>query len=800
MKTIPFTLSGIALTTLAACGGGGGGHHGPAVQAPSGFAYADSPMIQVVDLALDPEIPSVQGQPDRFSVLPPLPAGLELDTTTGVIRGTPTSVTPRRLYTVSASNSAGSTSCVLDLSIVPAPRFAYSVSGEDSTITIFGIDAETGRFVRKGYQTPPTGELGAERICVHPSESFVYVPNRVTENISVYAIDPQQGWLTPREPVDAGPGPHRIAIRPDGRFVYVASRGADEIRVYSVDLATGSLDLARAPIATGPRPADLAIDAQGRFLFVALAGADVSGSGAGLQAYAIDPFQGDLEPRGEPVALDGMSPAELRVDPARNAVYVTLANDDSVLPVRYHVTTGALVPLEPNAAGDGPDALAIDPLGRFTFVANNNGASINSYIVDAQSGQLIQSGTTPVGAEPASVALDTAGRYLYVVNKGSSDVMQYAIDRSTGALASVDAWTVRPQPVDLAIVHGAHPARARTRFLHVANELSGDVSAYTVDPVTGAPTESVPTSVAGVGPFAVVTHARHPFAFVADRLGHAVRAFTVDGANGNLAPILPVQDPAGEPWGVALDPSGRFLYAIVRGVESPEDGWLATYSINLDDSTLNLVQRQPVGNRPVFVGLEPNGRFLYVANVGAPSSIQSFRVDAITGMPAASASPSPAPGVASLAFHPNGRSLYALLKTANTIVQYSIDGANGQAIVVAGGSRSGKEPVSLSLSPDGRFAYAAYQDSLNLEDGGRVSLFTVDSSGHLVTPAIPYQDGLHPSSIVVGPAGRFVYSVNAGTNDMSTFRVDRATGELTPQAPTPTGLGPRSIAMTATTQ
>ena len=120
--------------------------------------------------------------------------------------------------------------------------------------------------------------------------------------------------------------------------------------------------------------------------------------------------------------------------------------------------------------------------------------------------------------------------------------------------------------------------------------------------------------------------------------------------------------------------------------------------------------------------------------------------------------------------------------------------------IVAGGSRAGKEPVSLSFSPDGRFAYAAYQDSFDLEDSGRVAFFAVDASGHLVTPAIPYQDGLHPSCLTVDPAGEFVYCVNAGTNDLSTFRIDPSTGQLTPRAPRATGLAPRWIVATPTEQ
>ena len=45
-----------------------------------------------------------------YSVSPALPAGLSLNTSTGVISGTPTAVTATATYTVTAGKSAGTSS------------------------------------------------------------------------------------------------------------------------------------------------------------------------------------------------------------------------------------------------------------------------------------------------------------------------------------------------------------------------------------------------------------------------------------------------------------------------------------------------------------------------------------------------------------------------------------------------------------------------------------------------------------------------------------------------------------------
>ena len=57
-----------------------------------------------------------------YTVSPALPAGLSLSASTGIISGTPTAVTATASYTVTASNSAGSTTASLTITVnIAAP-------------------------------------------------------------------------------------------------------------------------------------------------------------------------------------------------------------------------------------------------------------------------------------------------------------------------------------------------------------------------------------------------------------------------------------------------------------------------------------------------------------------------------------------------------------------------------------------------------------------------------------------------------------------------------------------------------
>jgi hypothetical protein len=103
---------------IAACGGGGGGSSSPPppVSPPGALSYA-TPQVYTVGVAITPLAPTIMGTVSGYAVSPALPAGLELDAKSGQITGTPTSATTTTNYTFTASNSGGSSSFPLTISV-----------------------------------------------------------------------------------------------------------------------------------------------------------------------------------------------------------------------------------------------------------------------------------------------------------------------------------------------------------------------------------------------------------------------------------------------------------------------------------------------------------------------------------------------------------------------------------------------------------------------------------------------------------------------------------------------------------
>jgi len=217
--------------------------------------------------------------------------------------------------------------------------------------------------------------------------------------------------------------------------------------------------------------------------------------------------------------------------------------------------------------------------------------------------------------------------------------------------------------------------------------------------------------------------------------------------------------------------------------------------------TLSQIDSQILNSHPTWVTTDPTGQYLYVANSGTgipgTGTVASFRTPVATGIPL-SVESSAAPGINGLGFHPSGKYMYAMLKHSNAMVEFTIDVSNGSLTLFPNVARAGLEPTSVAVTPDGRFAYVAFANSIGM---GHTSLLPIDpTTGFLITPASPAEDGLHPIDVGADPSGRFLYVANSGSNDVSLMSIDPVSGELTVHAPKACGLAPSAILVTGVTQ
>jgi Putative Ig domain len=121
-----FAVLSLVALLLVSCGGGGGGSSPPGLMPPSDLQYP-SPQSFVINKAITPVTPTVTGQAASYSISPHLPPGLSMNTGSGVISGTPSEITAQATYTVTAGNSAGSTTATISITVTDvAPAISYS--------------------------------------------------------------------------------------------------------------------------------------------------------------------------------------------------------------------------------------------------------------------------------------------------------------------------------------------------------------------------------------------------------------------------------------------------------------------------------------------------------------------------------------------------------------------------------------------------------------------------------------------------------------------------------------------------
>lgn len=282
-----------------------------------------------------------------------------------------------------------------------------------------------------------------------------------------------------------------------------------------------------------------------------------------------------------------------------------------------------------------PSFLAFGKDQRFLYTVHGDRSEVSAFKIDQQSGNLTFINTQSTkGKNPVHLVADRSYRYLAVANYGSGTVALLPLnyDGSLGEL--VDLVEVPgeqgPHRVEQPHARPHHiPFDPSGRFLVVPDKGLDRIFTFSLDAVHGklilhdSPAKARETS----GPRHIAFHPTKPFGYVVNELDSTVTTYQFDPQSGFLTPLqilsaLPMtftgDSRASE---IAIDPSGRFLYASNRGYDS-----IAIFSVDPQTGVLSNVGWQPSeGKTPRFFAMDPAARFLYIANEDS-DTIVTFRI------------------------------------------------------------------------------------------------------------------------------------------------------------------------------
>jgi hypothetical protein len=106
----------------------------PIIAAPSALSYSSNPATYTKDTAITSNTPTnTGGAVVSYAVSPALPAGLTLNTSSGIISGTPTTFAAAVNYTITATNTGGSTTASVSITVNDIAPSALSYFSNPAT-------------------------------------------------------------------------------------------------------------------------------------------------------------------------------------------------------------------------------------------------------------------------------------------------------------------------------------------------------------------------------------------------------------------------------------------------------------------------------------------------------------------------------------------------------------------------------------------------------------------------------------------------------------------------------------------
>lgn len=322
-----------------------------------------------------------------------------------------------------------------------------------------------------------------------------------------------------------------------------------------------------------------------------------------------------------------------------------------------------------------------------------------------------------------------------------------------------------------------------------------------------------------------------------------IYAYRFDKSTGKLAPLgLMAETP--NPTFLALDPSGKYLYAIneVNEFEGKTAGSVTAYSVNRATGKLTQLNQVSTGGPgPCAVAVDKTGKALFVANYAGGSfasfpietggkigpmgtfiqdkgssvdksrqegphahsvvvspdnrfllggdlgldHVRIFRVDAPAGKITPNDPPyatiRPGSGPRHLVFAPDGRHVYVVSEMASTVTAFDWNPQRGSL----------KEIQSVSALPSD-FHGTSTAAEIQIDARGRhvyssnrgndtIAVFDVDpKTAKLTLVQNESTQGKTPRFFCLDPSGRYVIVGNQDTNSIVTYRVDARSGKLTP--------------------
>ncbi len=342
----------------------------------------------------------------------------------------------------------------------------------------------------------------------------------------------------------------------------------------------------------------------------------------------------------------------------------------------------------------------------------------------------------------------------------SKGVYLYDLDLTTGALTDTGLTAMTPNPSFLALAPNRRHLYAVNEIQNYGGKMTGSVTAFAIDPKTGALAELNTQASQGTDPCHIRVDAGGKNALVANYSSGSVAVLPIQ-ADGKLAPYSAVAQHSGSSadksrqegphaHSIYTDASGKFVLACDLGTDKVYVSHYDAKNGTLKPNEIAAADLPP-GSGPRHLTQSADRRFVYVISEML-NTVTAFAWNEKTGemktIQSVPTLPADFPGhstTAEIALSPNGKFLYASNRGHDSLAIFAVNAATGLLTAVGHQSTLGKTPRSFAIAPGGKFLLAANQDTNN------VVVFRVNPQDGLLVPTGVAAQIPAPVSVLFAP-------------------------------------------------
>ena len=262
----------------------------------------------------------------------------------------------------------------------------------------------------------------------------------------------------------------------------------------------------------------------------------------------------------------------------------------------------------------------------------------------------------------------------------------------------------------------------------------------------------------------------------------SVSAFAMNTSTGQLKLLNTVSSRGDGPCHLALDPSGKWLFAAnynggsVAEYPVHDDGTLGEASAFVQHVGSSVNRQRQAGPHAHSTVLSPDGKSVYVADLGL-DQILSYKVGGLAPNDPPYIKIAQGAGPRHLAFTPNGRYAYVMTEMTASVVAFRYEGGKFEELQTLptaemAANISGAE---IAVHPSGKFVYSSTRGA------DTIAVFAIDADKGTLTPVERTPSGgKTPRNFAIDPTGAYLFAANQDSDNVVVFRIDARTGKLSP--------------------